>query len=112
MKLIKVLFKIKIDLLIIWFEIDNQRPLFEVYLRRNKTFVNGLPVEIVKIEAERVYNPVTEFLYPYLYTITVRHGPSYEWIIKKRYKHFHDLHKSLVRYVETETGRSMSSLNK
>ncbi|CAF0819823.1 unnamed protein product [Adineta steineri] len=91
---------------------DDQCPLDQVYTRRNKTFVRGLPVEVTKIEAERVYNPVTEFLYPYLYTITVRHGPQYEWTIMKRYKHFHDLHKSLVRYVETETGRSMSSLNK
>ncbi len=84
----------------------------EVYLRRNKTFVHGLPIEVTKIEAERIYNPVTEFLYPYLYTITIRHGPSYEWTIKKRYKHFHDLHKSLVHFVEQETERSIDSLNK
>ncbi|CAF4338239.1 unnamed protein product, partial [Adineta steineri] len=46
---------------------DDQCPLDQVYTRRNKTFVRGLPVEVTKIEAERVYNPVTEFLYPYLY---------------------------------------------
>lgn len=46
------------------------------------------------------------------YTIKIRHGSSIEWIIKKRYKHFHDLHKALVKYIETETERSISSLNK
>jgi hypothetical protein len=48
------------------FKIDDQCPLEQVYLRRNKTFVRGLPVEVIKIEAERRYNPVKEFLYPYL----------------------------------------------
>ena len=46
------------------------------------------------------------------YTITVQHGPAFEWLIKKRYKHFHDLHKALVHYVESETGRSVNSINK
>ncbi|CAF1532412.1 unnamed protein product, partial [Adineta ricciae] len=91
---------------------NDECPLELIYSRRNKTFVRGIPVEVTKITAERIYNPVTEFLYPYLYTITIRHGPKFEWTIQKRYKHFHDLHKSLVRYVETETGHSMSSLNK
>jgi len=46
------------------------------------------------------------------YTITIRHGPLFQWKIEKRYKNFHDLHKSLSKYIETETGRSMNSLNK
>lgn len=91
---------------------DDQCSLEQIYLRRNKTFVRGLPVEVTEISAERVYNPVTEFLYPYLYTIKVRHGTRFEWTIEKRYKHFHDLHKSLVDFVEKETGRSLSSLTK
>ena len=81
-------------------------------MRRNQTFVPGLSVQVIDIKAERIYNPVTEFLYPYLYTITIRHGPIYQWTIEKRYKHFHDLHKSLSDYVEQQTGRSVSSLNK
>jgi hypothetical protein len=48
------------------FKIDQQCPLEQVYSKRNKTFVRGLPVEVIKMEAERIYNPVTEFLYPYL----------------------------------------------
>ncbi|CAF3996900.1 unnamed protein product [Rotaria sordida] len=91
---------------------DGKRQLTDVYLRRNKVFVDGLPVEVINISAERDFNPVTEFLYPYLYTIKVRHGYSFEWTIQKRYKHFHDLHKDLIHYVENQTGRSISSLNK
>ncbi|UJR34309.1 hypothetical protein I4U23_021712 [Adineta vaga] len=91
---------------------ENECSLDQIYFKRNKTFVRGLPVEVIKMTAERIYNPVSEFLYPYLYSITIRHGPLFQWTIQKRYKHFHDLHKSLVRFVETETGRSMSSLNK
>ncbi|CAF4082566.1 unnamed protein product, partial [Rotaria sp. Silwood2] len=90
---------------------NEKRPLEEVYLRYNKTFIDGLSVEIVSITAVRDYNPVTEFLHPYLYTVTVRHGSAFEWTIHKRYKHFHDLHKALVHYVECATGRSISSLN-
>ncbi|CAF3869305.1 unnamed protein product [Rotaria sp. Silwood1] len=89
-----------------------KRSLEEIYLKRNKTFVDGVPVEVVDITGVRDYNPVTEFLYPYLYTITVRHGSAFEWTIHKRYKHFHDLHKALVHYVEDITKRSLSSLNK
>jgi hypothetical protein len=53
-------------LLLNFFKIDEECPLEDIYARRNKTFVRGLPVEVIKIEAERIYNPVTEFLYPYL----------------------------------------------
>ncbi|CAF3547959.1 unnamed protein product [Rotaria socialis] len=93
-------------------DIDEKRSLEQIYSRRNKTFVDGLPVQVIKIDAERIYNPVTEFLYPYLYTITIRHGSAFEWTIKKRYKHFHDLHKALSHFVKEQTGRSLSSLNK
>lgn len=46
--------------------LENECSLEQVYLRRNRTFVRGLPVEVTQITAERVYNPVSEFLYPYL----------------------------------------------
>jgi len=90
---------------------NQNRPLEDVYLRRNETFIPGQSVQITEMTAERSYNPVTEFLYPYLYKMKVHHGP-FEWNIEKRYKHFHDLHKSLVEFVEQQTGRSISSLNK
>jgi hypothetical protein len=45
------------------------------------------------------------------YHITIQHGP-YEWSIYKRYRHFHELHKSLVQFVEAETKRSISNADK
>ncbi|CAF3647720.1 unnamed protein product [Rotaria sp. Silwood1] len=81
-----------------------KRPLEEVYRRCNKIFIDGLSVEVISITAVRGYKSATDFLHPYLYTIRVRHGPEFEWIIHKRYKHFHDLHKALVHYVERATG--------
>jgi hypothetical protein len=47
----------------------------------------------------------------YRYCITTQHGP-FEWTIFKRYRHFNDLHKALVQFVEAETKRSMSELEK
>lgn len=48
------------------FHLVQSRPLEDVYLRRNETFIPGQSVQITEITAERTYNPVTEFLYPYL----------------------------------------------
>ena len=45
------------------------------------------------------------------YHITIRHGP-FEWSVDKRYRHFHELHKSLVQFVEIQTKRSLSNTEK
>ena len=45
---------------------DGYRPLEDVYLRRNRTFVSGQSVEVIELTGERIYNPVTEFLNPFL----------------------------------------------
>jgi hypothetical protein len=45
------------------------------------------------------------------YCITTKHGP-FEWSIYKRYRNFHDLHKALVQFVETETNQSISNFEK
>jgi len=47
----------------------------------------------------------------YRYCITTQHGP-FVWTIYKRYRHFNDLHKALVLFVEAETRRSISELDK
>ncbi|CAF4270787.1 unnamed protein product [Adineta steineri] len=91
---------------------DNQYPLQQIYLRSNKIFLSHHPVEVVNIEAERIYNPIGEFLNPYLYTITIRYGSIYEWTIKRRYKHFHELHQSLLHYIKSEFKKSRHDSNK
>ena len=43
------------------------------------------------------------------YDIRISHG-TFEWSVLKRYRHFHDLHKSLVQFVEAETKRNITEL--
>ncbi len=45
------------------------------------------------------------------YCVTTKHGP-FQWSIYKRYRNFHDLHKALVQFVETETNQSISNFEK
>ncbi|CAF3679271.1 unnamed protein product, partial [Rotaria sordida] len=79
--------------------------------RGEQTFVPNAQVRVKTIVAERIYAGFTEFLNPYLYCITTQYA-SFEWSVYKRYRHFHDLHKALVHFVETETKRSLSDLEK
>ncbi|CAF3855329.1 unnamed protein product [Rotaria magnacalcarata] len=82
-----------------------------IFDRTGRTFVPNVPVIAISIVAERTYAGFTEFLNPYLYCITTRHGP-FEWTIYKRYRNFNDLHKALVQFVEAETKQSISDLEK
>ncbi|CAF4509501.1 unnamed protein product [Rotaria sp. Silwood2] len=90
---------------------DEQYPLEQIYLRCNKTFLCGQSVQVIKIEATRIYHGVIEFFYPYLYAITIRYGSNFEWTIKKRYKDFDNLHQVLRTYVTSELVKSRNNLN-
>ncbi|CAF1500960.1 unnamed protein product [Rotaria sp. Silwood1] len=99
-------------------EIDDERfertgkfTIEHIHNRRGETFVPNARVHIKSIVADRTYAAFTEFLNPYLYCITTRYGP-FEWSVYKRYRHFHDLHKALAHFVEIETKRSLSDLEK
>ncbi|CAF4976181.1 unnamed protein product [Rotaria sp. Silwood1] len=52
--------------------------------------------------------PDEKFIDESLQLYSLRDGPEFEWIIHKRYKHFHDLHEALVHYVERATGSDLS----
>ncbi|CAF3414576.1 unnamed protein product [Rotaria sp. Silwood1] len=93
------------------FQRANKFTIGHILDRSGRTFVPNVPVHVTSIVAERTYGGFSEFLNPYLYCVTTRHGP-YEWTIYKRYRHFNDLHKALVQYVEAETKRSISDLEK
>ena len=45
------------------------------------------------------------------YCLTTEHGP-FEWTIYKRYRHFSELHKALVQFVEAETKRSINDFDR
>ncbi|CAF0790729.1 unnamed protein product, partial [Didymodactylos carnosus] len=98
---------------IVKFEIGEKFSLDHVYCKDNRPLVPGIPIRVKSIEAERVYDvtSVTEVIYPYLYSINLEYGTSHEWTVYKRYKQFHKLHKSLVKYIEDQTGESIEDLN-
>ncbi|CAF0891625.1 unnamed protein product [Adineta steineri] len=82
-----------------------------IFDRSGRTFVPNVPVHVTSIVAERIYAGFAEFLNPYLYCITTIHGP-FQWTIYKRYRHFNELHKSLVQFVEAELKQSISDIDK
>ncbi|GJQ65160.1 Pld [Trypoxylus dichotomus] len=58
-------------------------------------FISGLPIEVTIVNYE--ISHATHILNPILYTISLQHG-GFTWEIKKRYKHFQDLHHQLVMF--------------
>ncbi|CAF3892149.1 unnamed protein product [Adineta steineri] len=86
------------------FQRDDKFTVSHLYEHSGRTFVPNVPIFVKSITAERTYAAFTEFLNPYLYCVTTQHGP-FQWMIYKRYRNFHELHKSLVQFVEAETKR-------
>ncbi|KRT80724.1 hypothetical protein AMK59_5301, partial [Oryctes borbonicus] len=61
-------------------------------------FISGSPIDVTIVDYE--ISHATHLLNPILYTISVQHG-GFTWEIKKRYKHFQDLHHQLVMFRTT-----------
>ncbi|XP_046564416.1 phospholipase D1-like [Haliotis rubra] len=61
---------------------------------RANCWIGNLPVEVKLTKHEK---HVSKMLNPYLYTIEVKHG-DFEWTVKRRYKHFRQLHDALTLY--------------
>ncbi|UJR30086.1 hypothetical protein I4U23_017627 [Adineta vaga] len=93
------------------FQRDDKFTISHAYDRTGRTFVPNVPVTVTSITAERTYTAFTEFLNPYLYCITILHG-TFQWSIYKRYRHFHDLHKSLFQFVQGETKRNLNDFDR
>ncbi|XP_017779979.1 PREDICTED: phospholipase D2 [Nicrophorus vespilloides] len=58
-------------------------------------FIKGEPIKVSINEYERNYT--THLINPYLYTICFEHG-NFTWKVKKRFKHFFDLHQQLMLF--------------
>ncbi|KAL1442210.1 hypothetical protein MTO96_007835 [Rhipicephalus appendiculatus] len=54
------------------------------------------PLEVKIVSVERDHSS-THILYPNLYVIELRHG-DFQWSIRRRYKHFQQLHQQLQMY--------------
>ncbi|CAF0808495.1 unnamed protein product [Didymodactylos carnosus] len=82
----------------------------QIYNYNDKNFVPGVPI-IISIESQSFHNKFSILFNPYLYVVTIQHG-SFEGVLHKCYNDFVELHKGLLKFVETETNRTIESLNK
>lgn len=60
-----------------------------------KCFIPGRPVSIKIIDVQQTHS--THLLNPNLYVIQITHG-DHTWTVKRRYKHFQQLHQQLQLY--------------
>ncbi|XP_062605335.1 phospholipase D1-like [Saccostrea cucullata] len=74
------------------FSTIHNKPLPFTTLRTN-CWIPRTDVEVKVIEAERV-DAHTKLFNPNLYSIQVKHG-TFQWTVKRRYKHFANLHQHL-----------------
>jgi hypothetical protein len=51
---------------LIYFKLDEQHLLEQIYLRHNQAFVPGQLIEVVQMKAEKISPPLKESLYSYL----------------------------------------------
>ncbi|XP_077530546.1 phospholipase D isoform X2 [Haemaphysalis longicornis] len=62
----------------------------------NRFTLPDCPIEVKIVSVERDHSS-THILYPNLYVIELRHG-DFQWSIRRRYKHFQQLHQQLQMY--------------
>ncbi|XP_073482328.1 phospholipase D1 isoform X2 [Aquarana catesbeiana] len=63
-----------------------------------QTFLPGCPIKVKVLEAERFATSSTSKTSVLsIYTIELTHG-EFTWQVKRKYKHFQDLHRELLRY--------------
>ncbi|XP_073403198.1 phospholipase D2 isoform X3 [Dendrobates tinctorius] len=63
---------------------------------QGSVFLKGVPVTANILQTER-YTSGTKVRTSTLYSICLTHGP-FQWTIKKKYKHFQELHRDLLRH--------------
>ncbi|CAF4787859.1 unnamed protein product, partial [Rotaria sp. Silwood1] len=82
------------------------------YIRRRtgQAFVPNVRVHVKSIVAKRTDKCSTAFIDPYLFCITAQHGLN-KWTIYKRYRHFQDLHQTLMNFVNEERKKSNNDLD-
>ncbi|CAF3793314.1 unnamed protein product, partial [Rotaria sp. Silwood1] len=78
--------------------------------RTGQAFVPNVRVHVKSIVAKRTDKCSTAFIDPYLFCITAQHGLN-KWTIYKRYRHFQDLHQTLMNFVNEERKKSNNDLD-
>ncbi|CAF5057038.1 unnamed protein product [Rotaria sp. Silwood1] len=81
-----------------------------IHSHTGEAFVPNVPVHVKSIVVERTDECSAAFLDPHLFCITAQHG-CYEWTTYKRYRHFQDLHRALMNFVNIERKKSQNDLD-
>ncbi|XP_038673019.1 phospholipase D1-like isoform X1 [Scyliorhinus canicula] len=61
-----------------------------------KVYLTGQPIKVHVMEVER-FTSTSKVPSPNVYTIELKHG-EFTWKVKRKYKHFQELHRELLRY--------------
>ncbi|XP_029471136.1 phospholipase D1 isoform X1 [Rhinatrema bivittatum] len=61
-----------------------------------QTYLTGCPIKVRVLEVER-FTSTSKVPSPNIYTIELNHG-EFTWQVKRKFKHFQDLHRELLRY--------------
>ncbi|XP_069753685.1 phospholipase D1-like isoform X2 [Narcine bancroftii] len=61
-----------------------------------EVYIPTAPIKVRVLEVER-FTSTTKVPSPNIYTIELQHG-EFIWKVKRKYKHFQDLHRELLRY--------------
>ncbi|CAF4971548.1 unnamed protein product, partial [Rotaria sp. Silwood1] len=81
-----------------------------IHRRTGQAFVSNVRVHVISIVTKHTVKCSATFIDPYLFCITVQHGLN-QWTIYKHYRHFQDLHKTLMNFVDIESKSSKIDLN-
>ncbi|XP_048450327.1 phospholipase D1-like, partial [Rhincodon typus] len=61
-----------------------------------QVYLSGEPINVHVLEVER-FTSTSKVPSPNIYTIELKHG-EFTWKVKRKFKHFQDLHRELLRY--------------
>ncbi|XP_067850976.1 phospholipase D1-like isoform X2 [Heptranchias perlo] len=61
-----------------------------------QVYLTGAPIRVHVLEVER-FTSTSKVPSPNIYTIELKHG-EFTWKVKRKFKHFQDLHRELLRY--------------
>ncbi|XP_043558527.1 phospholipase D1-like isoform X1 [Chiloscyllium plagiosum] len=82
--------------------IGSQIPFSAIYKTKSfkepeiQVYLTGEPIKVHVLEVER-FTSTSKVPSPNIYTVELKHG-EFTWKVKRKFKHFQDLHRELLRY--------------
>jgi len=75
---------------------------------KKTVFLPSTPVKVTSVTAEK--KNIVQIFRPYHYLLSFEHG-KYKWEIHRTYKEIKDVHKELLKQVESEMGHSCKDIS-